>query len=260
MDGIIKIKNEGFSEYEQVLIERDTLKKEALAIHREYLRTFGDLMVKVFQKQVDCIKKKSMISFCLSAINRGTIVDQKELSEFIDKETKVFNEELKDLVDETKEVKKFKSGNLVDVAKVKKLYRKLAKLIHPDINPKTNENEHLKELWMMVVIYYNCNDLKGLEEAEVLINKALQDLNLETNEIEIFDLEEKIKEVKKEILQIKTSNPYLYKFLLNNKEALIAKENELQKELLEFENYDKELETNIVEIIKMGGVDLTWTN
>ena len=48
------------------------------------------------------------------------------------------------------------------------------KQIHPNINPMVADSEELQSLWQRTVIAYNWNDLRLLEELEVLVDKALE--------------------------------------------------------------------------------------
>ena len=58
---IIKLKNTSYTKYEEVLLRRDNLRKEAEHFHMEYIREFGSLIIKAFEIKVECIRKKKMI-------------------------------------------------------------------------------------------------------------------------------------------------------------------------------------------------------
>lgn len=245
---LIKVKNEGYQHYEDLLIRRDQLRKEAKFIQRAYLREFGDLITEVFEQKVDCIQKKKTISFCQAAINAGKPVDPEDLMRYLAEQMKSYQETLSKMVEENQEAQSM-GGSLspAQLSKLKKLYHKLAKQLHPDLNPKTAETPELLALWQGIVSAYNSNQLEDMEEADVLVQAALKKLELGNMEIEIPDLEAKIEKVQEEILEIKTTNPYCYKFLLEDQEAVDKKKQELQKELEEYVHYGEELD----EIIKM---------
>lgn len=61
------------------------------------------------------------------------------------------------------------------------------------MNPLTEQNEKLMELWPRNVTAYQCNDLKEIEEIEVLVDKALNDLGSGKTEIIFPDIDEKSK-------------------------------------------------------------------
>ena len=126
-----------------------------------------------------------------------------------------------------------------------------------DINPMVNQSEELIDLWNRVVIAYQCNELKEIQELEVLVHKALEQLGIDELEIDIPDINTKIDDLLKEIHDIETSNPYMYKFLLEDKEAIQEKKDSLKQELEEYQDYSKELDGIINELIS-GGVSIVW--
>lgn len=125
------------------------------------------------------------------------------------------------------------------------------------MNPKTNEIPELKELWQRIVVSYRANDLEELEEAEILVNKFLVDHHLDGNEIKIQDIDTKIEKLKEQIQKIKETNPYQYRFLLQDQEAVQNKKRELQKELEEYRIYEQELDQLLEQMMK-NGVSFLW--
>ncbi len=258
MEEIIKVKNEGYAEYEEVLLQRDKVKKESLLWKIEYTKEFGKQITDLFEMKITCVKKKKIIAYCQTQINKGKTIDQEEMLTFINHEMQEYNHELEQMVEETE---KANSGHQISTAtatKIKKIYHKLAKMLHPDINPKTDEIPELKRLWHMIVVSYNANDLEELEAAEVLVKKALDEIGWENIVIEINDLSKKIQKVKDEILDIKSKDPYQYKFILEDYEAVKAKKETLQKEMQEYADYEKELDL-VMEQFITSGVSFKWT-
>lgn len=125
------------------------------------------------------------------------------------------------------------------------------------MNPKTNEIPELKELWQRIVVSNRANDLEELEEAEILVNKFLVDHHLDGNEIKIQDIDTKIEKLKEQIQKIKETNPYQYRFLLQDQEAVQNKKRELQKELEEYRVYEQELDQLLEQMMK-NGVSFLW--
>lgn len=254
---IIKVKNEGYSRYEELLLERDKLRKQAFQYEINYTREFGDLITKVFEQKIECIRKKKMISFCQIRINQGKDIEQAELQSYLDVQMKEYNEHLKQMVAENEASKKSKEISQNDLLQIKKTYRKLAKLIHPDINPMTNENTNLKEIWNEIVIDYECNNLNELQEDEVLVKNAIEGMNTGVIEIEIPDIEKRIEVLQAEIDEIMHTNPYMYKYILDDNEAINETKKDLQEELNSYIEYEKELDKIIEEMLK-NGVTIIW--
>lgn len=257
MEEIIRLKNSSYSRYEELLYKRDALRKEAFQYQQDYVREFGDLILQVFRKKLDCIRKKKTITYCQQILNRGGVIDFDSLDKYLNDVMSQYNEQLDDMIRENECANNSKPISEIDVLNIKKLYRKLAKQLHPDMNPKVQGNEKLEELWQRVVLAYNCNDLKELESLEVLVNKALEDENLSDEKIDIPNLDEKIAEVEAEIKEITETDPYMYKFLLEDSAAVEEKKKELTEELKSYEEYEKELDALMNEIMA-DGVTFKW--
>ena len=113
------------------------------------------------------------------------------------------------------------------------------------------------ELWQRVVLAYNCNNLAMLQETEILIMKALDQNGNAVIDIEISDIDEKIAGLEAEITAICETDPYQYKFLLLNPEAVKEKEESLNKAKKSYEEYDSQLE-EILQSLFMNGMGMTW--
>ncbi len=255
--GMVKIKNTGYDRYEELLWERDALRKEAFLWKNEYTRIFGELMLQLFEKKIACIRKKKTIAFCQASVNRGEFIDRRALQALVNREMEEYNQRLRQMMREKDIADSAQNISRSALQKIKKRYYKLARLIHPDINPKTEEVPELKQLWQMVVIAYRTNSLQELEEAEVLIQRALEKRNLQQTELEIPDLVQKMEAVREEILAIKETTPYQYRYLLEDEQAVQQRKEELIKEQQEYEAYDKELE-GIMDGLMTRGVRVTW--
>ncbi|MCR5502756.1 MAG: hypothetical protein K6F53_07090 [Lachnospiraceae bacterium] len=257
-DGIIKTGNASYTKYEELLARRDDVRKQAFQYERAYVREFGDLILQVFEMKLECIRKKKTIGYCQTFINRGESVDQDALQEYLQKELAEYQAQLDDMIRDNEAAKEHERVSEADLLKIKRIYRKIAKKIHPDINPGTARNEELMELWQRLAAAYNCNDLKEMEETEVLINAVLAKMDLGAEDISIPDIGEKIEEIRAEIERIKNTDPYRYKFLLEDPEAVEQKKQELRDELKEYEDYGRQLDGILDGMLANGGVKLTW--
>ena len=257
MEDIIKVKNSSYGRYEELLIRRDNLKKEAFILQRQYVAEFGDLIIEVFEKKLECIKKKKTIEFCQRKLNYGKSIDQDELQAYLDEEMKEFQARLNDMIKDTESAKKREKVSEIDLIKIKKIYHKLVKLIHPDINPLTSENEALYDLWQRIQIAYNCNDLKEMEELEVRVTTTLEQLGVGNLEIEIPNIDDKIAELEKEIVTIMETDPYQYKFILEDPKAVEEKKQSLREELQSYIEYSEQLD-NILDNLMTDGNSIVW--
>ena len=257
MSDIIRVKNVGYDRYEELLLRRDAVKKEAFQYEREYVREFGDLILEIFQLKIECIRRKKTIEYCQAAANHGQAIDQAKLQEYLQEELAALNKQLDGMIEDAEAAKQSGKVTEVELLQIKRIYHKLVKLLHPDINPMTEESEQLRELWQHVVLAYNCNDLKLMQETEVLAMKALEQLGNDTIDIEIPNLDEKIAELEAEIERIMQTDPYQYKFLLEDPKAIDEKKASLAEEKKSYEEYSKQLDEILGGLLK-NGVSLIW--
>ena len=243
--------------YVELVKERDRLRKEAFQLRQEYIRVFGEQILKVFEKKIECIRKKKMIAYCQAAINHGEAIDQTALQAYLAKEMKEYQKQLKEMVKENEDAQSKGEVTQAELMKIKKTYHRIAKRIHPDIFPRTQEEPVLMELWNRTSAAYACNDLETLIQCELLINKALDELGIDVESIDIPDIEEKIKALEAEILKIRETDPYQYKYLLEDEEAVAEKKDSLNEELKSYEAYDEQLEALLAEVMGNGGV-IAW--
>ena len=254
---IIKINDSRYDIYEELLIKRDTLKKEADISLTLYINRFGELITAVFQKKIDCISRKKAITFCNMYKNRDKPIDYNALKEYIQKCTEEYREQLAQMIEENENCKNLKIIPEAVALQVKKLYRKIAKKMPPDMNPITADDPIFLDLWQRIDIAYRYNDLEEMQKLEILVAKALEMAGCGTIVIDIPDIDEKIAEVEDEIEKITTTDPYMYKFLLEDEEACREKEKGLKAELEEYEKYDNELKDILKQYVK-SGVTITW--
>lgn len=254
---LIKVKSVDYSRYEELLLTRDQLRKEARIYHGLYVKEFGELHLSLFEKQITCIEKKKLIGYYQMAINHGGVIDQAEVDALIAKEMHEYQKKLQEMVAENDAAKKMTEISSVELLKIKRIYRRLAKLLHPDINPMTADTPELMELWNAVVTAYNCNSLDDMEEAELLVNEALKRTGMGYNEIDIPDLPKKMGALETEIAKIRETNPYQYKFLLEDPEAINEKKQNLEEQIKSYTKYEEELDTVINGLLK-SGVKIIW--
>ena len=253
MNELIKVKNSSYARYEELLLTRDNLQKDAFQYERAYVREFGDMILDIFRKKIECIRKKKTIEYCQAVVNHGRSIDEKQLQEYLRKEMEFFQKQLEAMIDDTANAKNSALVSEVDLLMIKRIYRRLVKLVHPDINPLTAETPELAELWQRIQVAYKCNDKKGMLELEILTTSVLEQLGIGTIEIEIPNIEEKIAEIEDEIVTIRETDPYQYKYLLEDPNAFDEKKADLAQELKDYEEYEGQLETILKRLMEKEG-------
>lgn len=255
---LVKSGKSDYEEYEALLLERDQVRKEAGQIWTEYMCRFGQLIRDVYDEEVQCIKCKKTISYYQKALNHGGTIDRDAMQKWLDQEMEAYDEKLKEIEADYNTCRNAGISSEYEVRRSRTLYRRLAKLIHPDINPETDHNEKLQELWQRIVTAYHRNDVKELSELEVLVQRAMEELGQGRIEVDIPDISKKIEELKKEIQDIRNTEPYIYQKLLEYREAGDEKETALQEELKTYQKYHKELEEEIQKMLTTGGIRIQW--
>lgn len=247
MEDLIKVKSASYKRYEELLLEKDALIKESEGYKMSYDALFDGINNEVRAARLECVKKRKIISYCKSMLSLGSIIKQSKLDEFVSKAMQDYKDTLDFLSkaeqeeDENKKSEKSKE----ELKKVKSTYHQLAKLIHPDMNDDFKNDNVMRDLWNRTCIAYNCSNLEELEELEVLINRYLESINKKHFDIEIPDINEKIFILNREITKIKHTNPYQYKYFLQDEESIERKKEELKKELNDYLTYEKELDDEI---------------
>ncbi len=253
---LIKSSDTKYEEYENLLLERDQVKKEAGQIWTVYLQVFGKLIADNYEEKIECIKCKKIIAYYQNTLNHGGAVDSAAMNQYIEQEMATYYANLSQMIKDNKAANNATTSTPYEVQRAKTLYRRLAKLIHPDINPETDRSVVLQELWQRILTAYHHNDVKGLSELEVLARKALKEIGSEEVKVEIPDIDDKIKELRREIEEITHSEPYSLRYLVENDDAAEKKKSELKDELDSYQKYHKELEAVIRQMLQSGGLKI----
>ncbi|XME04066.1 J domain-containing protein [Lachnospiraceae bacterium C1.1] len=251
--------DEKYDEYSELLCRRDQLNKECVSILIAYTREFRDLITKNFELKVECIKKKKMITFCQKQLNGGDSIDADLMSAQIDIEMQDYYLRLRDLMEENDAAKSAEKVDGFRIERTKKIYRRLAKKLHPDINSKTMIYERPRELWERIVTAYQKSDVDELEDLEALTRIALDEMGDDGFEIAVTDIDERIARIERQIGEIITTEPYIYRELLCDEEKVTAKKQELEAECREYQDYLNELTGVLESLLTDGGASVLWT-
>ena len=253
------MKNSNYSRYEELLFRKEVLEDDAKSYLISYIQIFGDLNAKALQIQIECIRQKKAITLCQQAINRGEQPNLEKINNSLEKQMQAYYDELSEMVKRNEFYKLINSVPEASYAKIKKLYHKLVKLLHPDLNPYTIKIPALIDLWERTVTAYKMKNLEELEEIMVLAKRAIEKAGLGEIEIDIPNIDEKIKELEEKIAHILKNEPYRYKDILNDPIAIEEKKEEIRKEIRKYNKYKKELDKTLEEMIGKGAEKLQWT-
>ena len=239
---LIAVSDEKFKLFEKKLFDRDHYRALAVAYERAYIREFGPLINKAYEAKIACIERKRVIAYCQRCVNKGQPIDASLLKEHAEKEMSTYREKLKGMVDDYRKAKSgFKTPASYALI-VASLYKKIAKKIHPDVHPETARNKALLELWYRVATAYQNNNLKELEACEILLNVVLKQLGEDVAPVCVPDVDQRIQELEREINEILSTDPYQYKYLLEDATLVEEKKESLRREIEEYDAYKKQLD------------------
>ena len=137
---------------------------------------------------------------------------------------------------------------------LRKLYRELAKQLHPDVNHNLTE-EQIK-LWHLVKEAYENGDLEKLKSLRVVYEKelaatAIADTTLSSEELtlRIEVLKQGIKILQEEILHIKSQFPFTVEKQIKDEDWVAEETAKLQEELKQLNDYEQELTLEYEQLI-----------
>ena len=90
------------------------------------------------------------------------------------------------------------------------------------------------------------------------MKKALEDLGGEGFEIDIERIDKRIEKVERAIYDITTSEPYVFKDYIRDKESIESYKNQLEDEYRDYKEYLKTLKKALNEILLGKGINTTW--
>ncbi len=244
--------------YEDLIVRKEQCIKDALAYEKSYMGEFGELLSEVFKEKIECIRMKKTINFCQARLNKGQKIDVEGMNAVIEEEMAGYYAELKRMVNDTNDAKEIKHADSYSYSVAKRTYRRICKVLHPDINSKTETTPRLKDLWNRVMAAYYKFDAETLEDLEVLVNKALKELGDAGFEINMDNIDEKIERLEEQISRIVTTKPYIYGEILEDEAATDKKKKELEIELHEYKAYTATLEEILAKLLVEGGAALSW--
>lgn len=235
--------------------ESEDLLKENVVIYNQYNLVFGKHYYRRYELYCFCERLKRKLELCQVYLNKEEEIDENQVEITLDREFEEYLKRLQLILDEYNNAVSFNNlPNLSDleIKEIKRIYIKIAKAIHPDVNLNITEDD--KKLWQKALNAYKINDLKTLKECEFYLDIYH---SLPTKEITSIDVIEQ--EIKKYIAKIasyqskndylRNSFPYDQKELLQNEIMIQVKLKEVQDDIILFTERLNHLETMLSKIL-----------
>ena len=210
------------------------------ALEAEYQLAFGHKETRIFELKLAIQRMRREFSIRQAAASHGVILDDDEVEEQLAEEFQQFREQVEQLHSKLRQAQDFLGGKKLTVAEVKeikRIFRELAKRLHPDLN--ADLPPIAEELWRRAMDAYKANDLQELRLVEDMAEEILAGQRASTKTMDplevlqqrIVKLEGKIADLKERIAAIQTQFPFTEKELLANPEAVSERRRLLDQQI-----------------------------
>jgi len=268
LDEILNLKEENV--YKK--IELYKLKKEKLLKDENVLKNLEEKRYKI-QAEIDKIKHNikldnyaqedeirleelkialSEINSQIEFINKEKELFQKENKEILEEELNEAKNDKEEFYEEIKEAQKIEKLNENDKKELKTIYRKLSKLIHPDVVDESHKKE-AQEIMAQVNEFYRLHKLDELKKLYFEIEKKNFIFNsdiLDEEELlqqEIYNLKDKIVELQKEIDELQANE--IFDIIKNKEKYFMQTKESLEKRLADLKNERSYIDINIAKYL-----------
>ena len=244
------------TELSMLLLERDELQFVICKnIETEYMLKLGSIEYKAYEAQCAALRLKRKIELIQAKKNRQEKVIISAIEETLDNEFAEYQKQLDEQIDKMNDALKRSKAEVLsdeDNKELKKLYRKIVKALHPDINPDVSEAQ--VQLFDNAVSAYKNGDLNTLKIiGEMVGNSPLpeqhKDALTQLNE-EKERLQNLLKVIRDSIEQIKSKYPYTMKEIIEDEEQTEQKKKELENILSQYNELISIYKAKIEEMIR----------
>lgn len=254
-----KLKNEVErmrTELSMLLLERDELQFVICKnIETEYMLKLGSIEYKAYEAQCAALRLKRKIELIQAKKNRQEKVIISAIEETLDTEFAEYQKQLDEQINKMNDALKRSKAEVLsdeDNKKLKKLYRKIVKALHPDINPDVSETQ--VNLFDNAVQAYKNGDLNTLRIiGEMVGNNPLSEQHKDamTQLVEERErLQGLLKSIRESIDNIKSEYPYTMKDILEDTEKTEQKKQKLENVLEQYNELISIYKAKIEEMIR----------
>jgi hypothetical protein len=240
------------AELSSLLLEQDALiYHECPDIQMRYQVLFGPLEIEKEELELAILRARRKLSLIQAKVNRREVILTFTIELVLDEEFKDYQEKTEKKRKETeKAFARSKKPVLKESesSEIKRLYRRIVKALHPDLNPNVTE---IQKQWLLEAVdAYQVGDLKAMRR----ISDLLIDMDIASEEIQDLPAQKKrlletIERVREEIRNLKSMSPYILKVILDSQELIEKEKANLQKSIQELRKELLYVETRIAEAL-----------
>lgn len=226
-------------------------------IETDYMLKIGSKEHQLFSLQVQMQQLKREISLWQAAQNRGEITTESEVKAIIRREFQEYQQQLQEQQQKIELAEKHFGAETMSPEKSKqfrKLYLSLVKKLHPDLHP--DLPAIAGNLWNRIQGAWQSNDLPELELLADMTEEMLDQKNFTLLEDDAFSvLQEKVEKLRAKleplelhIKELRVVPPLSYLELLRDSGKVLAKRQELERQIKAVQNILDELESRLQEM------------
>lgn len=244
------------TELSMLMLERDELRFVICKnIEAEYMLKLGSLEYKTYEAQCTVMRLKRKIELIQAKKNRQEKIHLSKIDEMLDVEFLEYQQKLNEQIEKMNDAIKYSKAEYLseeENKELKKLYRKIVKVLHPDINPEVSVAQ-VKMLDNAVNAYKN-GDLATLRiigemMGEHLLPEKNQDAFTQLKE-EKERLDKMLRSMKESIDKIKSDYPYKVKDILEDEKKVEQKKAELEELLKQYKKIAETYNAKIKEMLR----------
>lgn len=244
------------TELSMIMLERDELRFVICKnIETEYMLKLGSLEYKAYEAQCAALRLKRKIELIQARKNRQEVINLTVIDKTLDEEFLEYEKKLNEQVEKMNEALEHSKGEYLseeDNKELKKLYRKIVKVLHPDINPEVTAAQ-IKMLDNAMNAYKN-GDLKSLRIIDEMVGdhklpEKHQDAITQLKE-EKERLDKMVAIIQESITKIKSDYPYNVKDILEDEKKVEQKKAELEELLKQYKELAETYNAKIKEMLR----------
>lgn len=243
-------------ELSMLVLEKDELcLVECKNIEMIYMLELGSLEYKAFEAQCVFLRLKRKAELIQAKKNRQEKIVLSQIENTLDDEFAEFQKKLDDQVKRMNTAIERSHYDVLsdeETKELKKLYRRIVKTLHPDIN--LNLTQAQLDMFNNAVNAYENGDLSTLRIInEMITEPILPDYHMDAiaqlvkEKERLIDL---IKTVKEKIEKIKSEFPYTVKELINDPKKIAVRKTELKSIIYQYEEAIAAYKSHIAEMLR----------